>query len=169
MRRLPLVALTSLCVALPSSLPLGAQPRGLQVPVITPRGLAQLRWIEGDWRGAGMGGTQQAPFYERYRFVDDSTLTVESFADSTFRTVRDAARYELRGGRLGNVGMGPRYVAVRLDSLGVEFAPVSRASNHFRWDRAKGAGMHPAQWQAMILWVETTAMRRREYVMRRVR
>jgi hypothetical protein len=52
---------------------------------VTPREFATLRWIAGDWRGGGTGGTMQPPFYERYRFADDSTLLVESFADSTWR------------------------------------------------------------------------------------
>src|ERR1700755_1314463 len=40
--------------------------------------LAKLRWIEGAWRGTG---DVEKPFYERYRFENDSTLAVESFPD----------------------------------------------------------------------------------------
>ena len=111
--------------------------------------LGRLRWIVGDWRGVGTAGTTQAPFYERYQFADDSTLVMEGFADSTFASATETTRYELRAGRLADArGRG---TAVRLDSLGVEFAAASGARNGFRWERAPGAGARPRSWQATIL------------------
>jgi hypothetical protein len=137
---------------------------------LTTRQLAQLRWIVGDWRGSGTNGTVQSPFYERYRFVDDSTLLVESFADSTFGLVTETARWELRGGRLANAGTGAQWVAVRLDSRGADFAPVARARNTFRWARAQGAGARPAEWRATISPTENAAASaQKHYRMQRVR
>jgi hypothetical protein len=136
---------------------------------VTRAQFARLRWIAGDWRGIGVDGTTQAPFFERYRFVDDSTLLVESLSDSTRRTVSETSRYELRDGRLGNTGAGARWVAVALDSLGVDFAPVARARNTFRWERAARAGARPAAWRATIASIDRTgATVRRHYLMQRL-
>ena len=110
---------------------------------VTRADLARLRWIAGSWRGTGDG---QAPFYERYRFVDDSTLLVDSFADSTLARVTETARYELRGGRLGNTG-DVRWVAVAIDGQSVSFAPVARARNGFTWRRDAADA-----WTAVLRW-----------------
>lgn len=137
---------------------------------LSVRDLARLRWIVGDWRGIGADGTPQAAFFERYRFADDSTLLVESFSDSTWRTITETARWELRRGRLGNRGPGAQWVAVRLDADAVEFAPVARARNSFRWARAGGDRVRPALWRATISWTDAAGTtQRRTYRMERVR
>ncbi|HET7457295.1 MAG TPA: hypothetical protein VFJ74_06550 [Gemmatimonadaceae bacterium] len=135
---------------------------------LTPADLAHLRWIEGTWRGSGSG---QAPFYERYRFADDSTLVVESFADSTLGRVTDVTRFELRGGTLASTPNEPkpgaaRWVASRFaaDSA-VTFAPLARARNSFTWRRDSADA-----WTATLEWPATPGAaeaRRRVYEMRR--
>lgn len=122
----------------------------------------RLRWIEGSWRGSGSG---QAAFFERYRFADDSTLVVDSFADSTLAAVSESTRFELRGGRLGNPG-NVRWVASRLDDRAVTFVPVAGARNTFTWrydarDR----------WTALLHWPasDTRPERSATYTMERVR
>ena len=92
---------------------------------------AQLRWLEGDWRGTLPDG---GFFYERYRFVDDSTIVMHGFADSTFSAANDSARITLRGQTVANEG-GARSVATALDSRSVSFAPTRPGSNHFTWTR----------------------------------
>ena len=62
-------------------------PPAAQSASISREAFAGLRWIAGSWRGSGDG---QAPFYERYRFEDDSTLVVETFTDSTLAVVESA-------------------------------------------------------------------------------
>jgi hypothetical protein len=130
------------------------------------RDLVRLRWIVGDWRGVGTAGTTQAPFYERYRLADDSTLIMEGFADSTFRRATETTRYELRAGQLASAGGGTRWTAVRLDSLGVEFAVLPGARPGFRWERAPRAGARPRSWQATIL---SAGGRQRHYRLDRLR
>lgn len=148
----------------------GAAAAAPKAARLTARQLRGLRWIAGDWRGTGTGGTTQAPFFERYRFADDSTLLVIAFADSTWSAATDTSRYELRGGRLGNAGSSARWVAVGLDSLGVDFAPVARARNTFRWARAARSGARPAEWRATIRWKDPSgAAQERLYRMERVR
>jgi hypothetical protein len=130
-------------------------------PAVLPAGaLEKLRWIAGGWRGAGADG---AAFYERYLFVDDSTFEVESFADSTLARVTETARYELRGGRLANVGTGPRWAAVRLDDSVASFVPLERARNRFEWRRVSADA-----WTAVIAWPTPQGPRERVYRLTRM-
>ena len=108
--------------------------------------LRALRWIVGTWRGSG---DRQSPFYERYRFVDDSTLLMEGFKDSTLAQVTESSRYELRGGRFANAGPADaaQWVAVRLTDGAVTFAPVRRARNRFTW-----RPVSTDEWIADLVW-----------------
>ena len=163
------VALMSLPVVPAAARAQGA--RTAAVPArLTTRDLARLRWIVGDWRGVGVDGTAQPAFYERYRFADDSTLLVESFDDSTWTRPSETTRYALRGGRFGNISAGAQWVAVGIDSLGVDFAPVARARNVFRWSRAPGDRARPREWRATITWSDAAGtVQHRYYRMQRVR
>ncbi|HKP76643.1 MAG TPA: hypothetical protein VJT67_14030, partial [Longimicrobiaceae bacterium] len=136
-----------------------ASPPG-QPARVTMAEFQQLRWIVGDWRGSGSG---QAPFYERYRFVDDSTLVVDSFADSTFAAVTESAPFELRGGRLSSGG--GRWVASQITPRWVTFIPV-RARNVFTW-RYDSRN----RWIALLSWpaTDTQPARTATYTMERVR
>lgn len=103
---------------------------------------AQLRWLEGRWRGAlPQGGS----FYEQYRWLDDSTIVMHSFADSTFARATDSSRVSLRYGVVANEGITARWVATRLDSAAVEFVPRRGASNGFSWVRES-----PDRWTATL-------------------
>ena len=102
--------------------------------------IAKLRWIEGTWRGSGV---DQAPFFERYRFENESTLAVDSFPDEKLDTVEDTPRFELRDGRFGN----SNYVASMIDDNGINFEPVANAKNSFRWERVSDNA-----WKATLKW-----------------
>ena len=160
--------------ASPFVFPAAARAQGTRtapVPArLTTRDLARLRWIVGDWRGVGVDGTKQPAFYERYRFADDSTLLVESFDDSTWTRASETTRYQLRGGRFANAGTGAQWVAIAIDSVGVDFAPVARARNGFRSSRSAGTGPRPREWRATITWPHAFgAGQDRFYRMQRVR
>ena len=90
-----------------------------------------LRWLEGSWRGTLPEGGY---FYERYHFIDDSTIVMHAFPDSTFSAPNDSSRITLRGQTVASEG-GSRYVATSLDSRNVTFAPTRAGSNHFTWTR----------------------------------
>ena len=97
----------------------------------------RLRWLEGDW--IGKGGSYPV-FYERYTFVDDSTIEQQSFSDAGMKTVTDRSVIALRGGRVTNRGEGTLHNVVMLDATGVTFAPTKPGSNAFTFRRAtKGA------------------------------
>jgi len=130
---------------------------------ITAAEFRRLRWIEGSWRGSGVG---HAAFYERYRFADDSTLIVDTFPDSTLSTVSESTRFELRGGTLGNAGTTVRWVASRLDERAVDFVPVAGARNTFTWRFES-----PDRWTALLHWPasDTRPARDATYDMVRIR
>ena len=96
----------------------------------TPADFQRLRWLEGAWRGRGPGGP---PFHERLAFVDDSTIEMTYYADSTLTSATGRGLVALREGRIIHEDRGARWRAVNSDLTDLQFAPVSRASNHFRW------------------------------------
>ena len=125
---------------------------------VTTQQLAALRWLEGDWRGAEGAG---APFFERYRFVDDSTIAGAEFgADSTFAGSGDAGQITLRGGQ---VKSGENYVATAVAADSIHFEPLRRG-NSFVWRRESDSS-----WIATLRWRDTTGTpQQRIYHMRRV-
>jgi len=102
--------------------------------------IAKLRWIEGTWRGSGV---DQAPFFERYRFENESTLVVDTFPNEKLDKVEDTSRFELKNGRFAN----PSYVASLIDDNAINFEPVANAKNSFRWERVSANA-----WKATLKW-----------------
>jgi hypothetical protein len=102
------------------------------VPIrATPEQFAALGWLRGSWRGTLPDG---GSFYERYRVVDDSTIVMHAYEDSTFTRATDSSRITLRGGIVASEGAGgSRWEATRLDAAAAEFAAVRGASNRFTW------------------------------------
>ena len=98
---------------------------------VTAAQFARLRWLAGSWRGRMPDGKH---FYERYAFVNDSTIAVSYFADSTFARATGADSVVLRDGRVRFCGA----TAVRVDDAGVDFTGATGASG-FAWSlRAPG-------------------------------
>ena len=106
---------------------------GRRAAEVVPQMFRTLRWIEGRWRGSD---SAQLVFYEEYRFVDDSTIAMRSFADSTFATPTDSSLVTLRGRRVENVSASATWVATAFYGNSVHFAPVKGARNRFLWERA---------------------------------
>jgi hypothetical protein len=121
----------------------------------------RLRWLEGRWEGRMEDDSR---FYEQYRFVDDSTIVMHSFKDSTFIQPTDSSRITLRGSTVASEAASARWVAERLDTLGVEFAPDRGATNYFAWSRES-----PNAWTATLRWVDRDGrVRRVAYALQRV-
>jgi hypothetical protein len=106
----------------------------------------RLRWLDGRWRGVMADGKN---FFEQYRFLDDSTIVMHAFTDSTFAQANDSARITLRGGIVADEGGAARWVATRLDTLGAEFSPERGAQNHFAWSRESNDA-----WTATLRWMD---------------
>jgi hypothetical protein len=142
-RLLPLLfglVVAPLAAQQPAPPPAAATPAVMPAPLagVTAAQFARLRWLDGTWRGRLPDGRA---FYERYRVVDDSTLQMASFQDSTLATSREGDRLALRGGTV-------RYedvVATRLDASGIAFVHPGGRSG-FDWTRA-GDGWTATLWR----------------------
>jgi hypothetical protein len=98
--------------------------------------LQALRYLEGDWRGSGYEG---GPFYESYRFVNDSTIEMTAWTDSTMSAPTERSEYVLRGGVI-RTGSGGRLVSVDEDG------------HHFRRGSSRWTfrQVSPDRWTAQV-------------------
>jgi hypothetical protein len=120
---------------------------------VTSNDLKKLSWIEGTWRGTGY----ETPFYERYRFENDNTLTVEYLADESVSKVTETTRYELKDGQFGN----GRSVATEVTYNYITFSPVARAGNTYRWQKESADS-----WKAVLTSAATDKAPAKEVVYR---
>jgi hypothetical protein len=123
-----------------------SQSQKPQPKTISASDLNKLRWIEGSWRGTG---DIDKPFYERYKFENDTTLVVESFPDERFETANDIGRFELKDGHFGSSSNGAGSVASSLDDNSITFEPTGKARNSYRWQRESADS-----WKAVLNWKE---------------
>ena len=99
----------------------------------TPFGVAdlgKLRWLEGTWRGTSPG---EANVYERYHFVNDSTIEITYYSDSSLDRPSGSGRVYLTVGRIYHTFGPDRWGATRVDKSGVYFVPQVNARNTFAW------------------------------------
>lgn len=122
--------------------------------------LQGLRWLEGHWRGTG---EDQMPFYEGYRFLNDSTIQTKNYTDSTLTQVADSGHIALVGGRLTSGSGNARWGATEIDSLHVHFEPQEGVQNAFTWTYQS-----PSAWTATLHWTEDGQPIRRVYQMQRL-
>lgn len=113
----------------------------------------RLRWLAGRWQGFQPDGGK---FYEEYRVLNDSTLAMFSFPDSTFARASDSSRVQLRGKTVSNESLSAQWVATRLDSTGADFAPVRGARNSFTWARESATA-----WNATLRWTDANGQAQR--------
>jgi hypothetical protein len=92
--------------------------------------LSKLRWLEGTWRGSAQG---EANVYERYRFVNDSTIEITYFTDAAMGRPSGSGRVYLTVGRIYHTFGPGRWGATRVDQSGVHFVPQVNARNTFSW------------------------------------
>ena len=128
---------------------------------MTAADLAKFRWLEGSWRGTGDGVD---PFFERYRFENETTLLIESFANEKMDKATETSRYQLIGGHFGQSGDGARYVATAFDENSISFAPVAKAKNSFKWEKESAN-----TWKATLTWLgKDNSPMQRVYKMERI-
>ncbi len=111
---------------------------------VSPAQFLELKWIEGDWRGTG---GNIGPFYERYRFADDSTIRQYTFRDSTLAHVTDSSTTRLRNGIVLSGSKVAEWQATTVDSVSWHFEPARGAHNVFTWTREPEGG-----WTASLTW-----------------
>lgn len=91
---------------------------------------AKLRWLEGSWSGTAAG---ESPIYSRYHLVNDSTLEITYFRDSTFAQPSGTGRVYLTVGRIFHTFGPGRWGASNVDSVGVYFVPQLNAHSSLAW------------------------------------
>lgn len=135
---------TSLLFPVASIIVLGACRAASQSPAATVsrEQFKQLEWIAGTWRGSG--GAYPA-FFEEYRFVDDTTIRMRAFADSTLRTVTDSSVIAWRDGKI----QSRDNVVVEFSPTSVRFKRPSATAGGHTFTRVSAdewtATLHPAQ------------------------
>lgn len=141
-----------------------ASPPPSPAPAATPlqtdaRQFRSLTWLEGMWRGTQ---SDTAPFFERYQFQDDSTISTWSYADSLATQVVDSGKIRLRAGTVVSGDSARGYVLTALDSVSAHFEPQGAAVNAFSWQRTS-----ETSWTATLTWRDVNGQTiERVYVMR---
>jgi hypothetical protein len=119
------------------------QPQSTPSRSFTAADIAKLKWLEGTWKG--MDGDK--PFYERYRFEGDSKMIVEGLAEGTL-AVTETTLYELKDGEFGHTDeKGNRAAASSITADDVQFVPVNRSGNSYRFERQPDG-----TWRAVLEW-----------------
>jgi len=91
---------------------------------------ARFRSIEGTWKATAPG---EKTYYERYHFVNDSTIEITYYSDSTFSKETGNGRVYLSVGRVYHTFGPGRWGATSVDSTGAYFVPQVNAQNTFAW------------------------------------
>lgn len=130
----------------------------------TPFGLsdfAKLRWIEGSWSGTSPG---EPNVYEQYRFLNDSTVEIAYYADSSFGRQTGSGRVYVTVGRIYHTFGPARWGASNVDANGIYFIPQVNARNTFAWTTQS-----PDAWTATARSGASGRERVTIYTMQRVR
>jgi hypothetical protein len=131
--RLTIVALARwviAAIALVTMSNVASAQRNLPAARFSLSDLKKLQWIEGRWSGTAPG---QAPFYEQYRFVNDSTLEIAYFSDAGFTRSSGRGRVYLSVGRVYHVSGPSLWGASHIDESGAFFVPERNANNTVNW------------------------------------
>jgi hypothetical protein len=116
--------------------------------------------LSGAWRGSG--GAYPA-FFEEYRVLNDSTIVMQSFPDSTFTHASDSSRIEWRNGVVYDRSARSASIAIELSGTSVHFVREGTARGGFTFSRQSAD-----QWTA-TLHASTPGGGETVYVMRRIR
>jgi hypothetical protein len=155
MRAIRVAALAALIVAVdacgkpdadddaPNAAQAAPQSEAVQPAPVTAEQFAAMGWLIGEWRGSG---GQYPAFYESYRRVNDSTIQMQVWADSTFAVATDSSEIGLRAGAVRSSSDGAvKNVLVRHSADSLYFAKVTGQGGDFVWARES-----PDRWTAVI-------------------
>jgi hypothetical protein len=100
---------------------------------VTAEQFASMSWLIGEWRGSG---GQYPAFYESYRSVNDSTIQMKAWADSTFAVATDSSEIAWRAGAVRSSSDGKvQNVLVGISADSLHFAKVTGQGGDFVWAR----------------------------------
>jgi hypothetical protein len=92
---------------------------------------AKLKWLEGVWEATS---PDEPTLYQRYRFVDDSTIAITYYRDPSLTQETGNGKLYLTVGRVYHTFGPSRWAATRVDSAGLYFVPQVTARNSFSWE-----------------------------------
>lgn len=132
--------LVAASAATPVSVGHAQSQRGQPTTAFGVADLGKLRWLEGRWVGTSPG---EQTFYERYHFLNDSTIEITYFGDPEFSRATGAGRVYLTVGRIYHTFGPSRWGATKVDESGIFFIPQVNARNTFSWTMQS-----PDEWTA---------------------
>lgn len=122
--------------------------RSSQTPAanISREQFKQLEWLAGTWRGSG--GTYPA-FFEEYRFVNDTTIQMRAFADSTLSKTTDSSVIQWHDGTIQSGHDRPQYVVIEFTPSSIQFRQSGATAGGHTFARVSAdewkATLHPAK------------------------
>lgn len=108
----------------------GRSERGQPRTPFSTSDLAKLRWLEGAWSAVT---PDEPPLYERFHFVDDSTIDVSYYRDPALHQETGSGRIYLTVGRIYHTFGAGRWGATHLDEHGAYFIPQVASHTSFAW------------------------------------
>lgn len=93
--------------------------------------LAKVKWLEGSWTGTADG---ENAIYQRFKFVDDSTVEITYYRDAAFGQPSGNGRLYLSVGRIYHTFGSNRWVVTRIGNEGLYLVPQSTARSNFAWN-----------------------------------
>lgn len=101
----------------------------------------RLKFLEGNWRGTGY----KTPFFEAYRFVNDSTIESSTSNDPTFAKLEPGSKIVFRNGSIYSEDNGrANWAVTRIDGDGYRFTAINRPG-FFVWK-----SVTPKEWTAAL-------------------
>ncbi|HUR31213.1 MAG TPA: hypothetical protein VMZ69_07255, partial [Saprospiraceae bacterium] len=120
----------------------------------TREDLVLMKWIEGNWVGDYHG----EPFYETYKLVNDSTLSIRTYSKVGTDAPTSTEEFIFWQDDGYYMGEGLKYKVVKLDAGEIKMFPVN-ASNEVYWKR-----VDDSTWAAELAGKTDTAY----YILRKV-
>lgn len=100
-------------------------------PMFTETSFAQIRFLEGQWKGVGPDGKE---FFEHYVLVEPSLFKSTRHADASFSKATDGSTVELKDGTVISTWGDFTWKASSISSTKACFEPINAPSS-FCWER----------------------------------
>jgi len=123
-------------------------------PAYTKDDLGKIKWIEGKWKGLYKG----QPFYEIYRFSNDSTVEITSFewdGKDSSKTTMSYLYYKEGSYYLGEK---QNYKTTSITDKEIKMVPNVEAYNHILWKYRDSTG-----WDAILTGSKETQVYNMQY------
>lgn len=116
--------------------------------------LSLMKWIEGNWVGDYKG----SPFYETYKMVNDSTMSITTYSNVGTATATSSEEFIFWKDGAYYMGDGEKYKIVMVDTGEIKMMPL-KANNEVYWKR-----VDDSTWAAELAGKTDTAY----YILRKV-